>query len=265
MALKATLQVEVTEKGKNSPKWDLNGDLSGAITFEDLLQFSKSALISITDQVLREEQARGFDPNPLFIVDGKPNKRVIDVKPLGKIQVIARTNIDELLLWAFEGVVQRSPVLTGTYSVSHVVYWNNTPVASDLFTLRNWLKGTPAFKPTDKITIVNVQPYARRLERLGVTNVRQKSRTVKSRDRKKAAVGSRVIAPNGAYFLTYRSVKYKFKFNAGIRFTFISGSSLGLSASFKSASNVKKNKTARAYLYPAIVISLNDTGTLLGG
>ncbi len=263
--MKISVGVQVTEKGTGSPKWSLEGDLDGKITLEDFLAFTKRSLITITDQVVREEQARGFDKNPLFIVDGRQNKKVIDVNPLGRIDVVARANIDEMLLWTFEGLVERSPVLEGIYSISHVVYYNNNAVASDLSSLRSWLASKPDFKPTDKIIIVNVQPYARRLESLGVTKSRQQSRTVKSRDKKKAARGIRTIVPNGTYFLTYRSVRYKYKNNANIRFTLISGATLGLAPVFKSARNVKKGRPGRAYLYPAIVISLNSTGTTIGG
>ena len=255
--LKVDVEYSVYESGRKAPQYTLDTDLKGELTLAELLEFTKSSLIVIADQVLKEEQARGFDKKPIAVVDGSPYKQIIDVNPLGKIEFFSKVAIDKIMLEMYESILERSPVDTGLYKSSNYVFINGTQIATNLEELKKWLDRKPTINPNDLIRFVNIQPYARRLERLGVTAQRQQSRTVKSRDKKQRS-GSRILAPNGAYFLSFRSIKRKFKNNVGIRFNFISGANLGLSASFKE----KPGSSAKVstYLYPSISFLVSDLG-----
>lgn len=257
MNAKFSVDVRVEENGRRRPEYTIDTDLNGELTLADFLDFTKSTLIVTADEVLKEEQGNGFDRKPVTIVDGSPGKPPQLVHPLGSIEFVARANLSELLLETYQGIFDRSPILTGRYIHSHYVFLNGTQVANSLVSLAAWLATNPQFEEKDLIRFVNIQPYARKLERLGVRYDSQQSRTVKSRDKRKAAQGHRVLAPNGAYFLTTRAIRAKYKRNSIIKFTFISGASLGISGNFKTLRN---GKPGRPYLYPTIVISVQEGG-----
>lgn len=251
-----SVDFSVTEAGRRRPEYTLETDINGQISLLDFLQFTKNVLIVTADEVLKDAQAQGFDKSPIVAVDGTVGKPVINVSPFGSIEFTARADLKAVILETYQGIMLRSPVLEGRYQSSNFVFWNGTQVATDQASLTSWLGTDPDFKESDLIRFVNVQPYARKLERLGVTGQRQQSRTVARR--KKNAAGGRVLVPNGTYFLTARAIRSKYKRNSVIKFTFISGSSLGISGSFKQA---RAGKPGRAYLYPSIVISVSESGS----
>ena len=254
------VDLQVYEAGRRKPQYTLDTDLDGNVTLEDLLEWTKSSLIVIADQALREEQGSGFDKEPVVIVDGSPNKSPAQVSPLGQIEFVSRADVMSIVFDAYEGVLYRSKVLTGLYKSSHFVFLNGVQIAASMRELEVWYAFTaPVFKPNDTIRIVNVQPYARRLERLGVTAQRQQARKRDSSGKKK--LGRMVAVPNGAYALTTRAVRAKYKRNSIIRFVFLPGSALGLTATFKRG-RPGKNSAGRTYLYPSIVISVTAGGNL---
>ena len=261
--MKFSIDVKVTEGRRRRP--ELEADIDGRASLADLLEYTKGSLILIADQVFHEEIARGFDKNPIVAVDGKVGAPIASVHPLGKIEFTSRASMKEILLETYQGILGRSPVLTGRYRRSHRVLHNGKEVAYDLRSLKEWLDGNPKLEDKDYILFVNVQPYARKLERLGVTygNARYSSRSVrvtKSKN-KKGEVRIRMNQPNGTYYLTARAIRTKYKRNSIIRFTFISGSLLGLTASFKTGRR-GKNSAGRPYIYPAILISVQENGSV---
>lgn len=260
----------VYENGKKSPQYTIDSDLQGEVSLQEFLKFMKLSLLTISTEVLKEEQARGFDKEPLVIVDGRANKPLVDVKPLGKIEFTSRANLDVILLDAYDGIITRSPERTGLYLDSNYVFVNTNRVATNYGELAEWLKNNQ-LKTKDLISFVNIQPYARKLERAGVTKGKEgtgnttSARKVKSRD--KRVNGAKVAAPNGAYYLTSRALLRKYKRNVNIKFKFVSGSSLGLTAVFKTAHvtpgfRKSRNRNPSAYLYPTIQISVTEKGTL---
>lgn len=257
------VNISVVETGRRRPEYNIDSDLNGEITLQDLLEWTKAALIITADQILAEEQAMGFDKNPVITVDDRANKKPADVSPLGKIQFTARQDMSTIVLETYNALLFRSKVLTGTYKSSHYVFLNGTQVATDLSSLTGWLETNPEFKDADLIRFVNIQPYARRLERYGITAQRSKT-SYRESGRKKgkgASTGKLVLVPNGAYQLTARAIRSKYKRNSIIKFTFIPGSSLGLAGSF-SKGRKGKNSSGRPYLYPSISISVQERGTL---
>jgi hypothetical protein len=261
MADTFAVELGVYERGRKKPEFTLDTDINGEVTLADLLAWTKQALIVTADTILREEQDLGFDKEPIVVVDGRRGKPPAAVHPLGSIEFTSRVTFGPILLEAYNGLLDRSKVLTGRYKASHYVFHNGIQVATDLSSLTTWLNSNPTFKDKDTVRIVNIQPYARRLERLGVTAQRSKPRTEDKGRRKKQVTGILVKIPNGAYQLTTRSIKAKYKQNAIIRFTFLPGSSLGLSGSFKGGRK-GRNSAGRPYLYPSIVFDIQERGIL---
>ena len=192
-------------------------------------------------------------------VDGKVGKPVGDVSPLGTIEFTSRADMKDIILDTCASIMQKSPVLEGTYKRSNYVFLNGLQVATSEGELQSWLNSNPEFKDSDVIRFVNIQPYARKLERLGVTGQRQQSRTVSRRERKSGQIRVRYAQPNGTYFLTARAIKTKYKRNTGVQFTFVSGSSLGIAGNFRAG---KRGKPGRPYLYPSIVIRVSERGII---
>lgn len=246
-------------EGRNR-RVDLENDTSGELQLADLLKHLKTTLILVSDQVLREEQAKGFDEFPIMLVDNNPRKPISQVSPFGKVEFRARVNIKEALLDIYKGLLHRSKVLTGAYRDSHYVFLNGMQVATNQQSLEAWLNTNPTIKDKDKIRFVNIQPYARKLERYGITAQRSHTKTKKTRKRKGVPQsGGAILAPNGAYQLTARSAKSKYGKNVFIRFVFLPGSTMGLSGVFKTG---KKSSAGRPYLYPTISVSVSSRGVI---
>lgn len=257
--------VSVYEGGRKVPQYTVDSDLDGELTLMDLLEWTKAALIVTADEILKEEQALGFDKEPILAVDGRVGKSVHLVQPLGQIEFTARVSSSvDIVLEAYEGILYRSKVLTGLYKSSHFVFLNGQQIATNMQELKLWETTKPELKEKDIFRIVNIQPYARKLERFGITAQRSKTRYENNKSRRNDASRTTFVqSPNGTYFLTTRAIKSKYKRNADIRFSFLSGSSLGLSASFKTGGRTrKKSGVGRPYLYPTMTISVQERGQL---
>lgn len=259
-----SVDISVSENGRRRPEYKVDTDLSGELSLKDLLEWTRAALIITADEVLKDEQSQGFDKEPVLIVDGRRGKSVQAVSPLGSIQFVSRQDFGAILLDAYNGLLSRSKVLTGNYISSHYVFYNGEQVATDLKSLQGWLgllgQG-PDFKDGDTIRIVNIQPYGRRLELLGVTAQRSNDRVREKRGKKgQYGPGIGIKTPNGAYQLTARSMITKYKQNAIIKFAFIPGTSLGLTGTFKGGRKGKSPSAGRPYLYPSLVFTIQERG-----
>ena len=121
-------------------------------------QWVKEHTIAVAERALQEEVRRGFDSQPVVVTDGMPRRDYLQVKPFGKIEFVARTSMAEAVRWALTELQKRSPVLTGRYASSHTVMINGAEVEGNIWVaLRN-------VQPTDRVQIVNPQPYARKIE-----------------------------------------------------------------------------------------------------
>lgn len=257
---KFSVELSVYEAGRKRPQYTLDSDLNGEITLQELLEHTKASLIVIADEVLKEEQANGFDKKPILAVDGRVGKPIQNVSPLGEIEFTARQNVSDILLETYQAILYRSKVLTGRYKSSNFVFLNGQQVATDLQSLTAWIGTNPTFKESDLVRFVNIQPYARKLERFGVTAQRSNTRYEQGRKTGKHA-GKLIQSPNGNYFLTARAIRAKYKRNSSIRFQFISGGNLGIKGEFQSGGRKGKNSAGRPYLYPSITISVSERGT----
>ncbi|WP_295143883.1 hypothetical protein [uncultured Reyranella sp.] len=154
----------------------------------------KAATIETAERALREEVARGFDNDPVVITDGMPRRDYLQVRPFGRIEFAARTSMAEAVRWALTELQKKSPVLTGRYASSHTVMINGAEVEGNIWVaLRN-------VRPTDRVQIVNPQPYARKIE--GATANRR------TRRGKRAALSRQ--ARSGVYRVVLRALVNRF-------------------------------------------------------
>ena len=265
------VSINVTEKGKNAPVYNIENDLSGKLSLQDLLLFTKRSLIIISDTVLQEEQARGFDKKPVVIVDNRIGKPVENVKPLGKIEYRSRVSLAETALDIMRTIEKRTPRSTGFYASQNLVFFNGKQIASSSEELATWFENPPRFKDRDRIRFLNAAPYAHALERYGVTAQRRRRSTRKSKDPKQRS-GARVLKPNGVYALSYRSAKRKYKGNVFLKFELLPGQLVGITQSrgshpvtgtpFRVSYSPSGKYNRGFYIYPTIVLGVTTGGIL---
>ncbi len=255
----SSITISVSERGAKSPNWTLEGDTSGEKTLADILQFTKNSLLEVARYALKEEQGFGFTKNPLVYVDKKLNKPLYLVNPLGEISFVSKEAASKILIDVFEEIIHRSKVVTGEYISSHIVFHNGRIVARTREELKRWIDSQPIFDTDDRVRFINLAPYAARLERLGVTAQRSMRVFRKSKD-KQMRSGAKVRKPNGAYALSFRALKRRFKKTTAIKFEMIPANYYGLSFYdvFKTGPSQGK-----PYLYPSILIKLNEVGNEL--
>jgi hypothetical protein len=158
-------------------------------------------VIATARHVLAEEQTRGFDKDPLTIVDNKWNAPVEGVKTFGQIQFHARADLGEVIDWIFRRVVERSPVLTGRYVQQHHVLVNGAEASPE-----RW----KTVKAGDRIQFVNAAPYAKKIEGRD-----------KGRGGAAAVKGQSLQAPNGVYRAVYREAQRRFGKLVFLDFTYV--------------------------------------------
>lgn len=264
-----SVTIEVTESGRKAPQWSLDNDLNGQATLAEILAFTKESLIVISDTALKEEQARGFDRKPRLLVDNSSSKQVSQVSPLGSIEYVARQSARSILMFAYKAILERSKVVTGEYLRSNVVTYNGFQVATDMASFEVWLAANENFRDEDIVRFVNTAPYARKLERFGVTAQRTRAKVVKKDKRRNTVFRNTMQVPNGVYALAYRAIKGKFKANSSVRFEILPGNLLGIGSGFDGKRRVFANGhgKGRPYLYPTISIKLAEIGStdVVGG
>ncbi len=152
-------------------------------------QWVKEATIRAAETALMQEVARGFDNKPVVVTDGVPRRDYDNVRPFGRIEFIRRPQMAEAVLWALDMLRKRSPVVTGRYVQSHTVLLNGAEITGDVkAALQN-------VKETDRVQIVNPQPYAKKIE-----GRKSRSRGRGANRTKTAAVaGLSKQAPRGVY------------------------------------------------------------------
>jgi len=242
-------------------------------TADELIDFVKASLVVTAKDFLKQEQKSGFFPEKdfLVLVDGKLNKKEESAKAFGKIEYVTKLeDITEVVLDVMRLVVERSPTVTGYYQSTNVLMFNGNVVAKGLFETNSWLKADREYKPTDRFRVINMAPYAIKLERLGIKRgTRGKKagkKSDKSREKKDRTSGNKVLAPNGAYWLAKNTARRRFpQLKDNIQFNFIP-----LTPSVAAGQNTKSFKPSnykfakgrlkdKPYLYPSISISIKSS------
>ena len=199
----------------------------------------KAATIETAERVLREEVARGFDNEPVVITDGMPRRDYLQVKPFGRIEFAARTSMAEAVRWALTELQKNSPVLTGRYASSHTVMINGAEVEGNIWVaLRN-------VQPTDRVQIVNPQPYARKIE--GATANRRTGRG------KRAALSRQ--ARSGVYRVVLRALVNRF----GKALFFANFKYVNLNTGIKVWGKRGTRRVQRDQVYPALQFFIKPT------
>ncbi|MFO1158429.1 MAG: hypothetical protein U1E60_06295 [Reyranellaceae bacterium] len=121
-------------------------------------EWVQAATVESAMRALREEVSHGFDPQPIVITDGVTRRDPEQVRPFGRIEFLARTDLVDAVRWTLTELQKKSPVRTGRYASSHVVLLNGAEIAGNIWQV---LRG---IKDGDRVQIVNTQPYARKLE-----------------------------------------------------------------------------------------------------
>ena len=243
-----SIEISVTDNLKGAPKWSLAGDLNGKVTLEQLGEYNQQTTIEIAAEVLKEEQAKGFDKNP------------VNVKPFGKIEFFSRQDVSKVLIGTYEAIMKRSVVgATGYFLTHNVVTFNGNLIAKSAAQLEAWITINSAkINESSVFRFVNVAPYASRLESKGYTrNRRGGGRKTKSRK-----TGNLISMPNGVYWLASRAARRSFKAQASfIKFEFLPGTSFFPGVIPLDTFRRNYIRTNKPYVYPTIVINFSKQGT----
>lgn len=205
--------------------------------------FIKQVTIDTAEKVLREEVGRGFDNEPVVVTDGRPRRDYHDVRIGGRIEFISRPVMADAVIWALRELARISPVKTGRYVSSHVVLLNGQEITGNLaLALRN-------VKDTDRVQIVNPQPYARKLE----------GATASKRGRGRAArKGSSRQARSGIYRVVHRALVQRFGKSMFFDFTYVK---LNTGVKVWGASGGGSGKRVqRDQVYPALKFFIKPIG-----
>ena len=239
-------------------------------TNKEILDFTQQLLVSTARDFLKEQQNKNdFPKEYLTLVDGKLGAGELTVKPLGEIVYTTKLeDIATVIIDIFGMILDKTPLKTGYYSSMHVLLYNGNVVARGYSSAKNWLKQDRKYKDTDKFRIINLSPYARKLERLGIRRGKSGGLGIdrKYRKGKNKKTGNAVRLPNGVYWLAARTAKKTFlQLKGRIRFSFIP-----VSPTIASGQNTKtfspnsfkfetgaEGKKGRPYLYPSITITIN--------
>jgi hypothetical protein len=202
-------------------------------------EWVRAATIDVAKRALREEVARGFDNEPVVITDGMPRRDYLQVKPFGRIEFAARTSMVEAVRWALTELQKKSPVLTGRYASSHTVMINGAEVEGNIWgALRN-------ARPTDRVQIVNPQPYARKIE--GATANRRTGRG------KRTALSRQ--ARSGVYRVVLRALVNRFGKTLFFDFKYVN-----LNIGLKVWGKRGARRVQRDQVYPALQFFIKPTG-----
>ena len=140
-------------------------DQTGPTTAETIKWISGSieeTTIAVAEQVLMREVAAGnFTTSPIVVTDGIVGRDYHQVNPFGRIEFIAQPTMRKAVEWALEMLRRLSPVgpgRNGHYRDAHVVLLNGSGLTGA------GLAALDRAREGDRVQIVNVQPYARKIE-----------------------------------------------------------------------------------------------------
>lgn len=170
----------------------------------------KRFMIRTFESTLREEVGRGFDNEPVVFTDGWVRRDYRQVRNFGRIEARPRATLGNVAAWLLEELRRLSPVLTGRYRESHVVMVDGRVVPdSELGT---------ADMTGKRVMVVNVQPYAGKIEGLDAYTRWELRGGKKSRRAKRKAQGMKASAmrgqssqaPGGVYRVAIRNMQKRF-------------------------------------------------------
>ena len=246
-------------------------------TAKDLEEWIIANHVTVAREIRKELQTRGEFPEKEYITltDGVIDNPDRNVKAFGKIEYATKIqDIVPVIKTAMRLVIERSPTKTGYYQTNNVLFFNGVLVAKGYFQTLSWLSKDRDYKPTDNFRIVNLSPYARKLEVLGFrrgSSGENNGRTYQKGKRQGLNKQKRKISlPNGAYILSQRVLRSRYpQLKNNIRFSFIPiAPSTARTAllTYKDTTGHVFKESGRPYLYPSIYISIRpESFTLNSG
>ena len=260
-------EISAKEIGSKT-NWSLEADTSGIKTYERTIELVEATLISIAESVLKEEQDAGRFPKRNFveITDGVINKpyQEVSLAKKGSIEFATPANLKDIVTFLYTKVRELSPVESGDYFNSHILIFNGKEVADNQTEAIRWAS-TAQIREKDTLRIMNVQPYARKLERFAVTSTNRKRRIGKASKRETKETGRlKVLKPNGVYYLAEKLVKKNFGDAIGrVKFDWVFGNALIAQKAGKPGKYTFLSPgrgQGRPYLYPSIFLMFNVNG-----
>jgi len=200
----------------------------------------KAATIRAAEAALTAEVAKGFDNEPVVVTDGVRLRDYEQVKPFGRIEFIARPNMADAVLWALTELQKKSPVLTGRYASHHTVMVNGVEVAGNI------KAALQSVKPTDRVQIVNPEPYAKKLEGQAASRRRQVKRIA----------GLSRQAPNGVYRAVLAELVSRYGKSMFFDYKFVK---LDSGRKYVRHGKGRRSKAGRDYVYPALQFFIKPT------
>lgn len=224
----------------------------------DISVWIKRATIDVAEDALLEEWKNGFDNEPVVITDGMPRRDYKLVKPFGTIEFAARADMAEIVRFALTELQKKSPVKTGRYASTHMVMINDQEVQGNIWAALR------AVKETDRVQIVNPQPYARKIE--GATANGKTGRGLRKPSSRQA--------PGGVYRPVQRAIINRFgrslfvdykniKLSLGVKVWGDQGGryrKVGKGRSAKSVRVGSVKRVQRDQVYPALQFFIKPTG-----
>lgn len=210
-------------------------------------QWVKAQTIEVAERALQQEVGRGFDNKPVVVTDGTPRRDYTQVKPFGKIEFIANTSMADAVRWALTELQKRSPFLTGRYASSHIVMINGEEVQGNI-----WV-ALRAVKDTDRVQIVNTQPYARRIEKVTARKATKKRR---------GRVGRKALskqARSGVYQPVLRALVNRYGRSIFFDFKYVP-LNLGVKVWGPQGGGLNRKRVLKDQVYPALQFFIKPTG-----
>lgn len=206
-------------------------------------EWVKAATVQAAEAALLAEVRRGFDSKPLVVTDGMPRRDYNLVKPFGKIEFVANTVLADAVRWALTELQKRSPVLTGRYAQSHVVMLNGAEIEGNIW------QALRRAGPTDRVQIVNPQPYARKIE----------SATASKKTGRGARKALSRQAKGGVYRPVQRALVHRYGKSMFFDFKYVKLNT-GVKVWGKSGGSKSAKRVQRDQVYPAIQFFARPTG-----
>lgn len=191
--------------------------------------FARRALAEAKDQ---NRQVLGKEPDHVSFVDGVVSEVFSSVRPDGRIIFEFEIGVG-VVQWIHAALLDASPVKTGRYKASHVIYADGVEVTDPM-----------AAEGAEEVVILPLVPYARKIEGRGARRPQSRS------------------APKGVYQVVSTMAARRFGNLARIRFTYqspIGGASelaqwAGRNAGRRDGANAQRRQMQKNLRQPAILI-----------
>lgn len=200
--------------------------------------------IDTAEGVLREEVNAGFTTTPTVITDGVVRRDYRQVKPGGRIEFIRQPGLVEPVLWAREQAIALSPLgpdEDGHYRDDHWILVNGEGYEGQSAT-----QALSRARPGDRVQLVNIRPYARKIE----------GKRANRRKQWKRRRGLSRMAPNGVYRQVHRMVLQRWGRAVLCDYKL---QSLEIGGVLKRAGYFKRTSASGYYTYPVLNFFIRST------